>query len=368
MPRAKKKVDPQLQVEEQTVSIAGSLVPLQQTPSSGTYRVAKDVVRAITDDDSERNGVQLSLFVNEKLGIAEGEITAKQLGIRFESSSAYKLFGILLKKHADTIEIKGEVASQVIVKTSDERHVQISGRECSSPFIEVSEYELVKKMVGSRKESGRDYEDFRRAFYEVCKTNHCFSMKLRTSRKDKDGKDAYDLAVQYAPVITHVVYPDLDGEEVQAIENELEGIEATENSQRTQRRLRIYLHPVTIHRLGRWFTLIPNDFEEKLTEVGAGKSSHIRQLAYYVLGERGGKTTRGRGYFELTSSKLIAKLQLEKYRTRRKDLDGKLVAAFDALKGWLIDKVEVLPAASGGYKYRIWPRFDPVKEIENGAA
>jgi hypothetical protein len=358
MPRAKKKVEPQLQVEEQTVSIAGSLVPLQQTPSSGTYRVAKDVVRAITDDDLERNGVQLSLFVNEKLGIPEGEITAKQLGIRFESSSAYKLFGILLKKHADTIEIKDGVARQVVENASGEYRIEICSKAYPSPFIEVSEYELVKEMVGSRKESGRDYEDFRRAFNEVRKTNHCFSMKLRTSRKDKDGKDAYDLAVQYASVITHVVYPNLANEEVQAIENELEGLEATENSRRTQRRLRIYLHPVTIHSLGRWFTLIPNDFEEKLTEVGAGKSSHIRQLAYYVLGERGGKTTRSRGYFELTTSKLIAKLQLEKYRTRRKDLDGKLAAAFDALKGWLIYKVEFRRAASGGYKYRIWPLFD----------
>lgn len=368
MPRAKKKVDPQLQVEEQTVSIAGSLVPLERTPSSGTYRVAKHVVDAITDDDSERNGVQLSLFVNEKLGIAEGEITARQLGIRFESSSAYKVFGILLKKHADTIEIKDGVARQVVENTSDDYSVEIRGKEYRSPFIEVSEYELVKEMVGSRKESGRDYEDFRRAFDEVWNTHHIFTIKQKTSRKDKDGKDAYDLAVQKASVIRQVVYPDLAGEEVQAIENELEGLENTESSRRPHRRFRIYLHPITILSLGNWFTLMPNDFEEKLTEVGAGKSPHIRQLAYTVLGERGGKTTRGRGYFELTSSKLIAKLQLEKYRTRRKDLDGKLAAAFDALKGWLIDKVEVLPAASGGYKYRIYPRFDPVKEIENGAA
>ena len=209
MPRAK-KIDQQ--IPPPTLDVGGSIVPLERIPSIGNYPVAKDVVSAITDDDSARNGVQLSLFVNEKLGIAEGEITARQLGIRFESSSAYKLFGILLKKHAVTIEIKDNVARQVVENTSGDYGIEIRGKAYPSPFIEVSEYELVKEMVGNRKESGRDYEDVRRSFEEVQKTNHCFSMKLRTSREDKGGKAAYDVAVQYAPVITHVVYPDLAGE------------------------------------------------------------------------------------------------------------------------------------------------------------
>jgi hypothetical protein len=340
--------------------------------------MAKDVLDALTDDDTERNGLQLPLFLETreregKLGFKRDgiEITARQMGIRFETSSANKLFRLLLQKLSDTVEIKEGEARQIkpaVPDTSDLPAVTIRGRSHPSPFIEVTVYELVKDVIGNRKPSGRDYEEFWRSFEELQKTPHCFTMRLRTGRKDKNDKELFDLTELYASVIHHVVHPDLTEEEATAIENEIDGLEGTDSSRSPRQRLRIYLHPITIHTAGKLWSMIPNDLEDFLIEVGAGKSPYITQLALLVLNERGLRTTRKRGYFELGKTKFIGKLQLEKYRNRPSELKAKIDTAVKALQGRLIKKLEIDSDRNGGIKYRIYPLYDAVKEIENGAA
>jgi hypothetical protein len=120
----------------------------------------------------------------------------------------------------------------------------------------------------------------------------------------------------------------------------------------------VSLHPIVISQLGNYWTDFPDDFEERLSRVGAGKSPHIRQLAYLVCYERNRETTKRRGYFERTEDNLIGHLILERYKRqgRRKDLQQMVNAAFEALKGWLIEKVEVLPTTRRNeVKFRIHP-------------
>lgn len=375
MPRAKKQAESQL--VEQPVFVGVSIVPSERPKSSGAYRMAKDVLDALTDDDTERNGLQLPLFLETreregKLGFKRDgiEITARKMGIRFETSNANKLFRLLNKKLSDTVEIKDGEARQiepVVPDTSDLPAVTIRGRSYLAPCIDVTVYELVKDVIGNRKPSGRDYEEFWRSFEELKKTPHCFTMKVRTGRKDKNDKELVELIELYEPVIIHG-HPDLTEDEATAIENEIDGLEGTDSSRSPRQRLRIYLHPITIHTAGRWWSMIPNDLEDFLTDVGASKSPYITQLALLVLNERGLPTTRRRGYFELGKTKFIGKLQLEKYRNRPSELKAKIDTAVKALQGRLIEKLDILPDRNGGIKYRIYPLFDPVKEIENGAA
>jgi hypothetical protein len=371
MPRTKKQAEPQL--VEQLVSVGDSIEHTVKPESSGYHLVATDVIKAQTTSYYEKEDKQLSLYLNHKYGLDldEDDVTVNQFGIKFETSSEYKLWAILGKKLSSTVEIKDGEARQIRLPVTNHLEppdVRVNGRIQSKPHIEVSNYELAKEMFG-KTPSGKDYREFKRAFEKLQTIPHCFIMHAENGRKDSNNNQTgYTVAIQYAPVISMVVYPDLNSEEAnRTIESELEGTEDAESS-RSNRRFIIHLHPIAFSSLGGWFTEIPNDLEEQLAKRGSGRSSQIRLLAYYVLGHRSVLKNQEKKYFEIGRSKLISKLNLDKYRNRRKDLDRMVDAAFKALEGYLIDKVEILTDRNGGIKYRIYPLFDAVKEIKNGAA
>jgi hypothetical protein len=167
-----------------------------------------------------------------------------------------------------------------------------------------------------------------------------------------------DMLLVNSPVIVGVHYPDVTDEQVKAIRDDLDGVSEPEtgSGKRLPKRMFVALHPVAISALGNYYINYPDDFEYRLSQIGGGKSPHIGLLAQLIVRERSGRTTKDKGYFERTEKVLIVHLQLEKYRRRRKDLQQMLSAAFEALNGWLIEKVEVLPVTRRNeVKFRIYP-------------
>ena len=375
MPRPKKQAEPQL--VERPIFVGDSIEHSNKSESSGYHLVATDMIKAQTTSYYEKEDGQLPLFLKNKyrLVLDEDAETVSHFGIKFETSSEYKLLAILEKKLSATVEIKDGEARQIrlpVTNHVEPPDVRVNGRIQPKPHIEVSNYELAKEMFG-KTPSGKDYREFKRAFEKLRTTPHRFIMHAKNGQTCSNNQALYSVGVQYAPVISMVVYPDLNSEEVdRTIESELEGAEDVESS-RSNRRFIIFLHPIAFSSLGRWFTEIPNDLEEQLAKRGVGRSPQIRLLAYIVLGNRRLLNTRKRGYFEIGRSRLIASLVLDKYRNRHKDLDRMLEVAFKALEGYLIKSVpKPIPAKTGAIKYQIYPLYDTesdqVKNIENGAA
>lgn len=353
-----------------SVGMQSGVEPSAQTAKAvPNFLMSTDFVNAVTtDDEDSRKGKQLSLFAdNYKLSLPN-DVEVTQVGITFDIPSAYKLLGVLLEKLGNTIEINDGEAYQVGLPTAENADypVRIGSRSYSQPYIEVTLYELTKAMFGTV--SGHTVKDCRRALEEVQKTNHLFLWKKATG-KDNNGKPVYDLTADYRSIIA-VTYLDVTEEQVKAIEA-AQDIKVDTNQPKGK--MRILFHPVTIHSLGRFFTLIPTDLEEKLKTVGVGRSPYIRLLAYMVCAERGLPKTKRTGSFELGKDKLVNKLQLQEYRNRPKDLERMLNAAFTALRTiGLVSGVKKVSAKSGGDKYVITPTFEAESDLilieQNGAA
>ena len=345
--------------EAPTVSIAGALLGEDSSSVRGSHRRSAEVVEALIDNQSDLRGKQLTLWLenpSSDLGLefdSRGiELKVHRKGISL-SPGAQKIYGVLLQKLGKSVVIENEEANlPTTVAPKRDMTVVIGGYDYVPPRIEVSPYEVIKETIGGRHPSGRDYEDYARYFQELCDKTHVFSMRIRHTSGNSD------LRVVHSPVILAVDYPDVTEEQVKAIESDLDGESEPEtgSGKRLPKRMFVSLHPIVISQLGNYWTDFPDDFEERLSRIGAGKSPHISHLAYLVCYERSRKTTKHKGYFERTEDNLIGHLHLEKYRRRRKDLQQMLNAAFEALKGWLVEKVEMLPTTRRNeVKFRIYP-------------
>jgi hypothetical protein len=341
MPRAKKKVEPQLQVEEQTVSIAGSLVPSTAKFKGASHKRALDVTFALVDSQRALNGKQLSLWAEENNLNTEG-VTILRKGIHLRPG-ARRLFGFFQKKIGKEHIIEdGRALMPTNVAASKPHRHRIGGYNYNVPWISFTPYEAIKDAIGNRNPSKKDYEDFARNFQELQDRWHIFTMNI-----DTDGNKTKKVELRNR-IILDVITESIDNEH--------------------GKQYAVSLHPITTAQLGKWFRIYPDDFENQIALKGGIKSPYIWDLAELVLYERDMPGTKENKYFERTLKTLISHLKLEQYAQRRKtELKEMIKKALDALVGYLIEKYELSDKA-GGIKYQIWPLFDSVKEIENGAA
>lgn len=338
MPRAK-KIDQQIPTP--TLDVGGSIVPSTAKFKGAGHKRAADVTFALIDSQKALNGKQLSLWVEEK-SLSTENVTVLRKGIHLRPG-ARRLFGFLQKKIGKEHIIEDGRAFMPTREPIESKKQRIGGYTYDVPWTSFTPYEAIKDTIGSRNPSKKDYEDFERNFQELQDRWHIFTMNICT-----DGNKTKEVEVK-SRIILDVITESVDNEH--------------------GKQYAVSLHPITTAQLGNWFRIYPDDFENQIALRGGIKSPYIWDLAELVLYERDMRDTRKHKFFERTHKTLIRHLKLEQYAQRRKtELKEMIKKALDALVGWLIEKYEELPDKAGEIKYRIFPAFDPVKEIENGAA
>lgn len=352
MPRSKKVKE---EVPSATSSTTAALAPLANVAATtahsrgvGRHKRAADTTLALIDNQKELNGLQLSLWAsNNDLDVTDVRVLRKGINLK---PGARRLFSFLQKKigKEHTVDESGKA---IMPTARDSKRERINGKLYDSPWVTFTPYEVIKETIGKRHPSKEDYDAFNVDFSELQNQWHIFSMRVEDG-EDKHGKPKYRTIEVKSRIILDV---------------------ATETANADHKRYAVRLHPITTAQLATWFRIYPDDFENRIANLGGNRSPYIRDLAELVLSERDLSQTKRDGYFKRTEETLIRHLRLERYEGKRKaELQDKIDKAIENLTGYLIDKVVRVQNDSGGTTYRIYPVFDPesdpVLSIEPGAA